>query len=240
MKAQKGVQGSALEEQLNSLDSSVLRVSFVAIVCGRLTHPDSGLHLEDFLSACLFATERDLPLTELCTSINALQIIKDMVIPIQLSKACADTVRRLVAVLMQAVSRERTESVLRMLGSVMFWPQAHLVGLDEELVAVCREYIGNMESLKMCQLALECIGNMLRRSNTALNSAKDIIYPFFQSLTDSKSTEKHIKVRISLDLCSRNSGFTLYSPSRPPFRLPSQCFILLSPHTSLPRDAFRT
>jgi len=207
----------AWEDQLNSLDLSVIRTSFVSTVCAHLTTSDIELQLDDFLCSCQFAADRALPLTELCTAVNSLQVTKDMVAPRQLSKAGADTVRRLVTVLMQAAGRERSEAVLRMLGSVMFWPQAHLIGLDEELLTVCKHFLVPTESLKLCQLALECIGNMLRRSNTALISAKDTIYPFFQSLTDFQSTDKQLKVGISADLRSRNSSAALHSPSRPAF-----------------------
>lgn len=228
-------QAAAWEDQLNALDSSGVRTSFVSTVCAHLTTSDS--ELRDFLSACQWAVERNQPLTELCTALNSLQVIKDLVLPRQLAKAETETVKRVVTVLMEVVGRERSEAVLRTLGSVVFWPQIHLIGVDEEVVAVCRDFLVPLDSPKLGQLALECVGNMLRRSNTALNCAKVTIYPFFQSLTDFQSTEKHIKVRIHSDLHSRNSRFTLYPASRPAFRLPGQRSLLFPAASALPRHS---
>ena len=79
MKAQKGLLGAVWKEQLNSMDPSMLRTSFVGTVSSRLTSADSSL--DDFLFACQLATQRDYPFSELCSAINALQITKDLVPP---------------------------------------------------------------------------------------------------------------------------------------------------------------
>lgn len=194
MKAQRLQLPQSLEEQLTAMDANTLKASFTSMICARLTNAETGPDLADFLTACIYASDHDLGLTDLCTAVNALQVIKDMVLSTQLTHASPDTVRHLVQVLIHSVQMEKTEAILRMLGSVMFWPQAHVIGLDEELVTVCKEFMETASSYKMCQLALECMGNMLRRSNTALNSAKEVIYPFVQKYTETQTLEQHLKV----------------------------------------------
>ena len=172
------------------------RTAFVGIVCTALTNPDisAPTRMADLLSSCQYAFDRDIPLSDLCASVTAQQILRELVPSTQLLEGDFPTVKSLVDILLKALAKEQSEAILRMLGSLMFWAQIPKLGMDEEVISACNAFIDVNESPKKCRLAVECVANLLMRSNAALNSAKDILYRFFQAYLELNPSDHHLKV----------------------------------------------